>query len=89
MIDGEAFERAENTLKVVYGGDLGRQLSALEVDRDALDNVLEHCRDVIDRRYREARHNMDPRLEAGYMTMIVHMFLVGLIAGRNSLRVIE
>lgn len=89
MIGSAEMERAEKTLQVVYGGDLGRQLGALRIEREALDNVLEHCIRVIDRHYTQARRAMDPRLGSAYNTMMVHLFLMGVIAGRNSARVVE
>jgi hypothetical protein len=85
MIDSAAIERAENVLQVVYGGDLGRQLTALQVERETIDNVIQHCWDVIDGRNPE-RAAMAGTLTAGINTMLVHMFLLGLISGRNSVR---
>lgn len=85
MIDGEAIARAENVLKVVYGGDLGRQLTNLQVDREVVDNVVRHCWDVIDSRYPE-RATMSGSMTAAINTMLVHMLLVGIVAGRHSAR---
>lgn len=88
MIGSEEIERAENVLSVVYGGDLGRQLTSLQVERPVIDNVIEHCWNVIDKRNPE-RASMTGGLTAGINTMFVHMFLLGLISGRNSIRSIE
>lgn len=85
MITSEDIERAERVLMVVYGGDLGRQLESLQVDRPTIDNLILHAWDVIDKRMPE-RAAMSGSLTAGINTMYVHMFLLGLIAGRNSVR---
>ena len=83
MIDGAAIERAEKVLRVVYGGDLGRQLANLQVERAAVDNVVEHCWNVIDARYPE-RASMSGGLTGAINTMLVHMLLIGVIAGRHQ-----
>lgn len=88
MIGSTEIERAEHVLQVVYGGDLGRQLENLQVERPVIDNVVEHCWNVIDKRNPE-RAAMSGGLTAGINTLFVHMFLIGLIAGRNSVQVIE
>lgn len=85
MIDGADIERAEKVLRVVYTGDLGRQLAGLEIEREAVDNVVQHCWDVIDSRYPE-RAAMSGSLTAAVNTMLVHMLLVGVIAGRHAAR---
>ena len=90
MIDSHAIERAEHTLKVIYGGSsLDRQLSAFQIDRGAFDNFLAHNTGVIKQRYGNAWHEMDPRLEPAINTMLVHFFLAGLICGHNEIRTIE
>lgn len=88
MIGSTEIERAERTLQVVYGGDLGRQLEHLQVERAAVDNVIQHVWDVVDSRNPE-RASMSGSLLGGLNTGLVHMFLLGLIAGRNSIRSIE
>lgn len=89
MIDARAIERAETTLQVVYGASLDRQLENLQVDREAFDNALQHGKGAIQRHYGETYRSMDPRLEAAFNTLLMHMFLTGVICGRNSIREIE
>jgi hypothetical protein len=89
LITAEDIERAENVLSVIYGEDLPRQLEHLQVQGEAVDAVCVHCWQVIERAYADSFRNMDPRLQAAINTMLVHMFLVGLIAGRHSMKEIE
>lgn len=89
MITASDLDRAERVLRIVYGDDLGRQLEALQVDREAVDNLVQHGWDVIDNHYRSALRAIDPRLQAAINTLLLHCLLVGMIAGRNSVRVIE
>lgn len=90
MIGSHEIERAEKTLQVVYGGSsLDRQLAAFQIEREAFDNFLAHNTGVIKQRYGNAWHEMDPRLEPAINTMLVHMFLTGLICGHNEMRTIE
>ena len=85
MIGAHEIERAENVLSVVYGGDLGRQLEALQVQREAVDNVIQHVWDVIDARIPE-RAAMSGQLTASMNTALLHMLLIGIVAGRNAAR---
>jgi hypothetical protein len=90
VISSHELERAEHTLKVVYGGSsLDRQLKAFQVEREAFDNFLAANVEVIKQRYGNAYHEMDPRLEPAWMTLMLHMFLSGLICGHNEMRTIE
>lgn len=84
MIDSEDIERAERIISVVYGQGMERQLEAMQVDNDAFYGVLEHCKEVVRRRYSTEWNRMDPRLEPAIATMFGHAFMLGLVAGRNS-----
>jgi len=86
MIASHEVERAEQVLKVIYGGDLERQLEHLQVDREVIANMVSHCWEIIDRHYKGSRSAMDPRLTAPINTMLVHFFLVGVVAGKNAER---
>lgn len=86
MIDASAIERAEKTLQVVYGQSVERQLEHLQVEREAFDALLQHRKGILQRRYSEAYASLDPRLETGLNTIMMDIFLTGLVAGRNSIR---
>jgi hypothetical protein len=87
MINAEALARAETVLQVAYAGapDYGRQLSALEVEREAFDNLLQRRVGHVKREY-PAWKTMDPKIEPAINTLFMHFFLVGLIAGRHQAR---
>jgi hypothetical protein len=90
VIGAEDIERAERTLQIVYRDkNMIRQLENLQVSREAFDNFLRELVEIQRGYYRDAMARMDPNLEASYNTMLMHFFLVGVIAGRNSERVIE
>jgi hypothetical protein len=86
MIDGEAMERAERMLQITYTNaeDMPRQLTGLEVDHDAFATWMGHRKGSAMRHYADAHRAMDPRLEAAFNTLLMHFFLVGIVAGRNE-----
>lgn len=86
MVTAEDIERAENLLSALYGENLPRQLEHLQVDGGAVDAVCEHCWRVIKQAYPDLYPSMDPRLVPGVNTMLIHLFLVGLLAGRHSVK---
>lgn len=86
MIDSRAIERAEKTLQVVYGGPVDRQLQTFQVEREAFDKFLAANVATIKQRYGSAYRDMDPRLEPAWMTLMLHMFLIGLVCGHNEIR---
>lgn len=86
MVNGEDIVAAEKTLQIVYGGDPGRSLLRMEVDRDAFDGFVSEKRGQLIKRYGNAWHEMDPRLEPAINTLLVHFFLVGLVCGHNEMR---
>jgi hypothetical protein len=87
MINAEALARAETVLQVAYQSapDYGRQLSLLEVEREAFDNLLTRRITHVKRQY-PAWKTMDPVIEPALNTLFMHFFLVGLVAGRHSVR---
>lgn len=86
MITSTDIERAENVLTVIYGEELPRQLEHLQVEGEAIDAVCQHCWRIVQAKYGDAYATLDPRLTAAINTMLVHMFLVGLVSGRHSAR---
>ena len=90
VIGAHEIERAEYTLRVIYGGaSLDRQLSAFQIEREAFDNFLTHSMNVLKKRYGSSYQDMDPGLEPAWATMMVHMFMTGIIVGHNQIRGIE
>lgn len=84
MITSEQIERAERTLKIVYGGPFDKQLERLSVEREAFDNFLSGNVAIIKRRYGNAWQEMDPRMEPAIATLMAHMFLTGLLCGHHE-----
>jgi hypothetical protein len=85
MIDAEAMERGERTLRLIYGlapGSVPRQMAQLKVSEEAYANVQHHLIDVLRKRYNQAWRAMDPQLEPAIGSMLFHMFLLGLVCGR-------
>jgi hypothetical protein len=85
-IDAAALERAETVLQVVYGQGVDRQLAALEIDREAWDSFLQQNWAILRGRYPDMTAAMDPRLEPAFNTIFTHCLMVGLVAGRDSVR---
>lgn len=87
MIDSEAIERAEQVLQVVYRDpNYERQLEAYEVQREAFDNWLEARKEGVRKHYNDAWASMDPVLEPALNTLFMHIFLTGIICGKNIQR---
>lgn len=87
MIDGEALERAEKVLAMIYGlemTNMDRQLQDLKIDRDAFENLLKSRIGDVKKHYWQAWHRMDPRIEPAMNTIFMHIFLVGVLAGRQE-----
>lgn len=89
VIAAEEIQRAEKILQVVYGSRIERQLELLKIDRDAFDKFINEKILLLKRRYGNAWHEMDPRLEPAINTLLVHFFLTGLVCGHNEMRVIQ
>lgn len=87
MINAEALARAETVLQVAYTSmpDYGRQLSAMEVEREAFDNLLQRRVGHVKKQYPSWK-TMDPQLEPALNTLFMHFFLVGIVAGRHQAR---
>jgi hypothetical protein len=85
VIDAEALARAETVLQVAYAGapDYGRQLTYLEIEREAFDNLLNRRVSIVKQKY-PAWKTMDPVIEPAINTLLMHFFLVGIIAGRHA-----
>lgn len=84
MIGPDEIERAERMLQLVYGGtpDAPRQLSNLEIEREAFDQFLTHRINTLRKSHDRAWRAMDPRLEPAINTLLMHFFLTGVVAGR-------
>lgn len=90
MIGATEIERAERTIRVLYREpSVIIQMENLQVDREAFNQWLTSLLDVQANYHRDAMLRMNTRLQASYNTLLMHMFLVGIVAGRNSERVIE
>jgi hypothetical protein len=87
VIGANELARAEQVLQVAYGQpDYGRQLSALQVEREAFDNLLHRRVGKVQNQYKKEWKAMDPRMEPALNTLFMHFFLVGVVAGRHSER---
>lgn len=83
MIAAEEIERAERILQVTYQEqDAPAQLRSMEVNREAFDMWIGQRKESAFKRYWGAYKSMDPRIEAAFNTLLMHFFLVGLVAGR-------
>ncbi len=89
MIGSDELERAERILQVVYVGGLDRQLEMLQIRREDYEKFYQSNINILKRRYGNAWHEMDPRLEPAIATVMFHMFSTGLMIGRNEGRRIE
>lgn len=85
VVGGEQIERAERILQVTYREDsVPAQLRASEVDMEAFTTWLGHRKDTAFAHYYAAYRSMDPRIEQAFNTLLMHFFLVGLVAGRDE-----
>jgi hypothetical protein len=84
MITAEHIERAERILRQTYSisiGDPRIVIDRARAERDAVDKFVSHHRE---RLFKEYIPDVDPRLEAPLMTMMLHFFAVGAISQRVS-----
>lgn len=85
MVTGESIERAERILQVTYReGTVPGQLMAMEVDQEAFNIWLGHRKQSAFKHYWAAYKSTDPRIEQAFNTLLMHFFLVGLVAGRDE-----
>lgn len=85
MVGADQIERAERILQIVYKEQsVPSQLAQAEVEQEAFDNWLNHRVGSAMRHYARAYQNSDPRLKGAYNTLLMHFFLVGLVAGRDE-----
>lgn len=90
MIGAEEIERAERILQVTYQeGDTPAQLRDMEVEIGAFNAWLEARKGSAMNPYFRAYKNMDPRLEPAWNVLLMHFFLVGIVAGRDERSPIE
>jgi hypothetical protein len=85
MVGAAELERAERILQIVYQeNDAPAQLRNSEVEIEAFNTWLGHRKDSAFKHYYRAYKNMDPRLDQAFNTLLMHFFLVGLVAGRDE-----
>lgn len=90
MVNLEELYQAEQILQTIYGEqNIPRQFNNLEVNREAFDAWLTHRKESAFKHYHRAYHDIDPRIEAAFNTLLMHFFLVGLVCGRSDRVVIE
>lgn len=95
-ITGDSLERADRqlsaVLKIGTGNFKERQFNYTGVDREAFERFLAHHRTTL-RMYvaraseegAEELRNLTPPQEAAVLTMMTHFFLLGAIAGQESI----
>jgi hypothetical protein len=85
MVGPEQIERAERILQVTYQeNDAPAQLRQMEVEIEAFNTWLDHRKGSAMKHYYRAYKNTDPRIESAFNTLLMHFFLVGLVAGRDE-----
>lgn len=84
-IDSEAIERAEKTLRNIYGmrpEDLPRQMHGMEIDEESFARFQTAMFDKLKWRYKREYRAMPTVLEPAFGTLTLHFFLVGALCGR-------
>lgn len=97
LITGEAIERADRQLaailKIGTGNFKDRQFKIAGVRRENFERFLAHHRTTL-RMYvaraseqgDEGLANLTPQQEAAVLTMMTHFFLIGVVAGKESMK---
>jgi len=76
----EAEEALSRTYKLVAGMQAHeRVLARARVDPEAFESFAKHHKQIL---FKEYTPNIDPRDEAAVMTMLLHFFVVGVVAQR-------